>query len=71
MTYVSYGVIVSLTTLLTCCMTMTLVYNEFLWWFLLLPACLVRVQENASPSVTVAPSPSKQGAQRGPRRETR
>jgi len=53
-TYMSFGMIVSLTTLLACCMTMTLVYNEFVWWLLALPVCLVRIQDNAARSETAA-----------------
>jgi O-antigen ligase len=40
------GAIVALATLLGCCLTMSLVYVEFLWWLLILPVCLCRALDN-------------------------
>jgi O-antigen ligase len=42
-TYLAFGIMVSLAVLLGCCLTMTLLYVEFLWWILMLPVCLERV----------------------------
>ena len=44
---ISFGLTVSLCTYLTCCITITLIYSEFLWLLLSLPVCLKRVLENA------------------------
>ena len=44
--YIKYGMVVSLATLLACGMTVTLLYVEVLWWFLMLPVCLERAVEN-------------------------
>jgi O-antigen ligase len=40
--WLSYGLLVSLTTLLGCCLTISLLYVEYVWWFLLLPVCVHR-----------------------------
>ena len=42
----SYGMLVSLVTLLACCVTISLQYVEFLWWMFILPVCLSRVVDN-------------------------
>jgi O-antigen ligase len=55
-TYMSYGVIVSLTTLLACGMTVTLVYTEFVWWILALPMCIQRVVINLSEDRAASPT---------------
>ncbi len=44
--YVAYGLTVSLATVLASAITMTLIYNEFLWWFLALPVCVERAFAN-------------------------
>lgn len=44
---ISYGLTISLYTYLACCITITLIYSEFLWLLLSLPVCLKRVLENA------------------------
>ena len=44
---ISFGLTISLYTYLTCCITITLIYSEFLWLLLSLPVCLKRVLENA------------------------
>lgn len=41
-----FGSTAGLTTMLACCMTISLTYVEFIWWFLMLPVCLQRVTEN-------------------------
>ena len=46
LTYGCYGLLLCLITLLTCGMTVTLLYTEALWWLLALPVCLQRVYEN-------------------------
>jgi len=45
--WISFGSGTCLTAVLTYGMTGTLVYTEFLWWFLLMPVCLNRALENA------------------------
>lgn len=42
----SYGMLVAMVTVLGGCITMSLTYVEYLWWFLLLPVCLIRSVEN-------------------------
>jgi putative inorganic carbon (hco3(-)) transporter len=44
---ISFAAKVSLTTLLACCMTMTLLYAEFLWILLCLPICIDRAVSNS------------------------
>jgi probable O-glycosylation ligase (exosortase A-associated) len=44
---ISFGLTISLYTYLACCITITLIYSEFLWLLLSLPVCLKRVLENA------------------------
>lgn len=46
MVLVAFGFSCALATLLGCCLTVSLIYVEFLWWFLLLPVCLERVLYN-------------------------
>jgi O-antigen ligase len=43
---VAYGMAVSLTVLMTCGLTVTLLYTEATWWLLALPVCLARSLEN-------------------------
>lgn len=45
---ISFGMTISLYIYLTCCITMTLIYSEFLWLLLSLPVCLSRVVENST-----------------------
>ena len=45
---ISFGLTISLYTYLACCITMTLIYSEFLWILLSLPVCLSRVLENST-----------------------
>lgn len=45
--YLGYGLLISLTVLLTSGAMGTLTYVEALWWFLALPVCLQRALENA------------------------
>ncbi len=40
--WLSFGAMVSIATLLGCCLTISLLYVEFIWWFLMLPVCLIR-----------------------------
>jgi len=47
--YYSYMMVVSLITLFGCALTMTLLYNEFLWWILAIPICLERALQNLQP----------------------
>lgn len=47
--YLSYGLAISLTIFMGCSMTVTLLYTEGLWWFLLMPVCLGRALDNALP----------------------
>jgi len=42
----SFGLTTSLVAYLACCLTMTLLYNEALWWLLALPICLERAMAN-------------------------
>ena len=42
----SYGMLVAMVTVLGGCITMSLTYVEYLWWFLLMPVCLIRSAEN-------------------------
>ena len=44
---ISFGLTISLCIYFTCCITITLIYSEFLWLLLCLPVCLERVLENA------------------------
>lgn len=43
---ISYALTISLITLLGCCITVSMLYVEFIWWLLILPVCLWRVLEN-------------------------
>lgn len=43
----SFGITISLSVILTCCLTMTMIYVEFFWWILLLPVCVQRALHNA------------------------
>jgi len=45
-TYICYGVALSITAILACGITITLLYVEALWWILGLPVCLERVVAN-------------------------
>ena len=43
----SFGLTISLAIILTCGITITMIYIEIIWLLLMLPVCLVRVLENA------------------------
>lgn len=51
--YVAYGLTVSLATVLASAITITLIYNEFLWWFLALPVCVERAFANLKADSTL------------------
>jgi len=58
----AFGMTVSLVTLLACCLTISLTYVEFLWWYLALPVCLQRAVDNARaelPSLPVERTPQR------------
>lgn len=42
----AFGMACAVATLLTCCLTISLTYVEYLWWFLMLPVCLQRAANN-------------------------
>lgn len=42
-----FGMVVSLVVLLTCALTITMIYTEVVWLLLMLPVCLKRALENA------------------------
>jgi O-antigen ligase len=42
----AFGLRCALATMCACCLTISLTYVEFLWWFLMLPVCLERVVSN-------------------------
>jgi len=59
LTYLCLGLSVGFVTLFVAALPITLIYNEFLWWWLVLPVCLERVLTNlqedlAEARVTVA-----------------
>ncbi|NIA11338.1 MAG: polymerase [Nitrospiraceae bacterium] len=43
----SFGLTISLAVILTCALTITMIYTEIIWILLMLPVCLRRVLENA------------------------
>lgn len=45
-TYIAYGLLLSLVAWLGCSLTVTLLYTEGFWWFVAIPVCLSRVVEN-------------------------
>ena len=45
--YVSFALMVCMSVLFVCCITISLVYLEALWWILALPVCLRRAAYNA------------------------
>jgi O-antigen ligase len=55
--YASYGLTLSLATMLVCGAAITLLYIEFFWWMLALPACLERVVGNLEADLLV-PAPN-------------
>jgi len=68
---VSYAFLVSLVIVLAGCLTLSLVYVEFLWWFLLLPVCLGRSIANYDADLALAPAAAqaptaKKKKRRGP-----
>jgi putative inorganic carbon (HCO3(-)) transporter len=44
--FLSYGMCCALATMAACCLTISLTYVEFIWWFLALPVCLERAVDN-------------------------
>jgi len=52
---VAYGSMTALTAFLAYGLTHTIIYAEFLWWWLALPACLTRVLENEAAEQTITP----------------
>lgn len=42
----AFGTRCALASILACCLTISLTYVEFVWWFLVLPVCLARVVNN-------------------------
>ena len=74
--FLSYGMLISLATLLACCVTLSVTYLEFLWWIFMLPVCLSRVVDNLEADqdlVLVADdaTPRKKRGTRGPGEGTR
>jgi O-antigen ligase len=66
--YACYGALVSIFTLLGCSLTVTLLYLEGMWWILLLPVCLRRVEANLLEEqkvLAVAQTPPGSKAPRG------
>lgn len=53
-TYLCFGISAGLGTLLTVAVPITLIYNEFLWWWLVFPVCLERVVANLQADLTIA-----------------
>ena len=51
----SFGMTISLSVLLTCCLTMSLNYVEFFLWFLMLPVCVPRALHNAERDAETMP----------------
>lgn len=49
----SYSLAISLVILLGCCLTGSLLYVEFTWWFICLPICLTRIIDNLEASQPV------------------
>lgn len=50
----SYGFLVGLIMMLGCGITVTLLYTEALWWFLMIPVCLQRAIDNLAADVELA-----------------
>ncbi len=49
----AYGMGCTIASAVTCCSTASLLYIEYLWWFLLLPVCLLRATDELVASHTV------------------
>ena len=47
MVFWCFGTKCALVTMCACCLTISLTYVEFIWWFLILPVCLQRTVDNA------------------------
>lgn len=56
LTYLSFGLIVGISTLSGCFLTISLTYVEYVWWFLALPVCLQRVVHNLERESHTAPA---------------
>ena len=62
----AYGLLVSVVVVLGGCLTLSLTYVEYVWWFLLLPVCLARSVENYDLDA-VGEAAGEQAGQRAPR----
>jgi hypothetical protein len=62
MLYACYGTLVSIFTLLGSSLTVTLLYLEGMWWILLLPVCLRRVEANLRTETALAPASEARSA---------
>ena len=58
---VSYGLMIGLVTFLVCGLTMSRLYAEGMWWFLVMPLCLSRALENQRSEALKARSPDDLG----------
>ncbi len=52
---VSFGLMCSLAVIMAVSLTHTLLYTEFIWWFLMLPVCLRRIVDNERLVAVAAP----------------
>ena len=50
----SFGLTTSLVAYLACCLTITLIYIEALWWLLVLPVVFERTVENLKMDLEIA-----------------
>ena len=57
---------VSIAVLVTCSLTMTLLYMEGMWWMLLLPVCLQRALERAKEQALLAPEAAVESVRAAP-----
>lgn len=55
-TFMAYGLGISLATILTCGLVISLLYTEALWWLLALPACLQRAVANTKEDLGLVPA---------------
>jgi O-antigen ligase len=64
MLLISYGMTVGLAIMLTSSLFISVIYQEFLWWFLALPVIMIRVRRNLLAREPGRPAPSKRKARR-------